>query len=192
MLASLWITGGPSTSSENTPKNTLSEKRGSQPRNIKADAEFLLEDAEALMFAQGFALQPSRPAANMQESAAIPKEWEGSLFDILLDDTQTMDQRNARLIELAIGPAKGVPAVQEECVVHLLFGLSDDDGAQFLAVVTNTAIPAMMRAEFLKQALEMRPQELGDWLGQQVSNHYDPEISTIARLYLLDRKASEQ
>ena len=118
----------------------------------------------------------------------MPEEWEAPLFDILLDEKQDMEQRNARLLELATGAAKGVPSVQQECLMHLVFGISDDNGAQFVAVATNPAIPVGMRAEFLKQALEMRPQELGEWLSQKVGSHYEPEISTIARLYLLDRK----
>jgi len=137
------------------------------------------------MLLGAFAAQSSTSAAGDDRSKLIPEEWEEPLFNILLADEQSMDQRNARLMELATGPAKDVPAVQEECVTHLLFGLSDDSGAQFLAVATNPAIPLEMRAEFLKEALKMRPQALGEWLSQQVSNHYEPEISVVARLHLL-------
>lgn len=149
-------------------------------------------DAGSRIVVEAFATQSAGPATNGAQSALIPEEWEQPLFDILFNEELTMDQRNAGLINLATGPAKGVPSVQEECLMHLLFGLSDDSGTQFLTVATNTAIPIGMRAEFLKQALEMRPQELGEWLSQQVSNHYESEISTIARLYLLDLKEVTQ
>ena len=141
---------------------------------------------------EAFAKQPSRITDTGPNSGLIPEEWEEPLFDILLDEKQTMDQRNARLIEMATGPAQGVPSVQEECVMHLAFGLPDDVGAQFLAVATNTAIPLEMRAGFLKQTLEMRPQELGEWLSGQLINHQEPSISGAARLYLLDLRTSEQ
>jgi hypothetical protein len=144
------------------------------------------------MIVEAFATQSSGRETNGAHSALIPEEWEQPLFDILLNEELTMDQRNAGLIDLATGPAKGVPSVQEECLKHLVFGISDDSGAQFVAVATNPAIPVGMRAEFLKQALEMRPQELGEWLSQQVSNHYETEISTIARLYLLDHNSGSQ
>lgn len=150
-------------------------------------------DNATRLMVESFANQPSAPASRDSEtkSALLPVEWEQPLFDILMDQEQGMERRNKRLLELATGAAKGVPAVQQECVMHLLFGLSDDNGAQFLAVATNTTIPVAMRAEFLKQALEMRPQELGEWLGQQVSNHYEPEISAIGRLYLLDLRGAQ-
>lgn len=147
-------------------------------------------DSEEWKMVQAFAAQQPRTVEGDAQTALIPEEWEQPLFDILLDEKQTMDQRNARLIELATGRAKDVPSVQEECVIHLLFGLPDDSGTKFLVVTTNPAIPLRMRTEFLKQALDMRPPELGEWLSRQVSNHYEPEISSIARLYLLDLRNS--
>jgi len=149
-------------------------------------------DSGAKMLVGAFAAQTSVSANGNGQPELIPEAWEAPLFDILLDEKQDMEQRNARLLELATGAAKDVPGVQEECLMHLLFGLADGDGAQFVAVATNPAIPVGMRAEFLKQALEMRPQELGEWLSQQVINHYEPEISTIGRLYLLERKDGSQ
>ncbi len=109
-----------------------------------------------------------------------------------MNDEQSMDERNTRLLELATGAARSVPAVQEECLMHLLFGIPDSNASQFLAVTTNSAIPVQMRAEFLKEALAMRPTEIGEWLSQQVSNHHEPAISSVARLYLLDLQKKAQ
>ena len=181
----LWFTNTTTSSDE------LRELEGldSSVQSAAADLEDLGPGAKMLVAA--FAAQPPASAAGNSQPELIPEEWEQPLFDILLNEEITMDQRNAGLIDLATGPAKGVPSVQEECLMHLLFGMSSNSGAQFVAVATNPAIPVGMRAEFLKQALEMRPQELGEWLSQQVSNHYEPEISAVARLYLLElRKAN--
>ena len=188
LATGLWFTNT-TTSSDEFPVRELAVL-DSPVQSAAADLEDLGPGAKMLVAA--FADQPPASAAGNGQPELIPEEWEKPLFDILLNEELTMDQRNARLLELATGAAKGVPSVQEECLMHLLFGLADDDGAQFAAVATNPAIPVGMRAEFLKQALEMRPQELGKWLSQQVSNHYEPEISTIARLYLLDLKDSSK
>ena len=183
----LWFTNT-TTSSDELPVREL-EGLDSSVQSAAADLEDLGPGAKMLVAA--FAAQPPASAAGNSQPELIPEEWEQPLFDILLNEEITMDQRNAGLIDLATGPAKGVPSVQEECLMHLLFGMSSNSGAQFVAVATNPAIPVGMRAEFLKQALEMRPQELGEWLSQQVSNHYEPEISAVARLYLLElRKAN--
>ena len=176
----LWFTNT-TTSSDEFPVRELAGL-DSPVQSAAADLEDLGPGAKMLVAA--FADQPPASAAGNGQPELIPEEWEKPLFDILLNEELTMDQRNAGLIDLATGPAKGAPSVQEECLMHLVFGISDDNGAQFVAVATNPAIPVGMRAEFLKQALEMRPQELGEWLSQQVSNHYEPEISTIGRLYL--------
>ena len=174
----LWFTNT-TTSSDELPVREL-EGLDSSVQSAAADLEDLGPGAKMLVAA--FAAQPPASAAGNSQPELIPEEWEQPLFDILLNEEITMDQRNAGLIDLATGPAIGVPSVQEECLMHLVFGISDDNGAQFVAVATNPAIPVGMRAEFLKQALEMRPQELGKWLSQQVSNHYEPEISSISRL----------
>lgn len=129
---------------------------------------------------------------NGPQTALVPEDWEQPLFDILMDEEQSMDERNARLLELATGAARNVPAVQEECLMHLLFGIPDSNASQFLAVTTNPAIPVQMRAEFLKEALAMRPTELGEWLSQQVTNHYEPQISSVARLYRLEAQNTEE
>lgn len=180
----LWLTAAPSET-----KTTASGKGRDSAEDIQAMVAGVADlDAGSRMVVEAFATQSGESATNGAQSALIPEEWEQPLFDILLNEELTMDQRNAGLIDLATGPAKGVPSVQEECLMHLLFGISSNSGEQFVAVATNAAIPVGMRAEFLKQALEMRPPELGEWLSQQVSNHNEPEISIIARLYLLDRK----
>jgi len=140
----------------------------------------------ARMVLENFVARQPEPLSRRDESTLVPEEWEQPLFDILMNEEQSMDERNARLLELATGPARNVPSVQEECLMHLLFGIPDSNAPQFLAVATNPAIPVQMRAEFLKEALAMRPNEVGEWLSQRVINHYEPEISTAARLHLIE------
>ena len=180
----LWLTNATPGSAEFAAREMARPTSGIQ----SAVADLADLEPGAKMLVGAFAAQPSFSSAGNGQPELIPDEWEAPLFDILLDEKQDMNQRNARLLELATGAAKGVPSVQEECLMHLLFGLADDDGARFLAVATNSAIPAPMRAEFLREALAMRPTELGEWLSQQITNHYEPEVSSVARLYLLDRK----
>ena len=184
----LWLTGQRTADQEANPRPNAAAEA-----NTKPGAEMVpLNSPEQSMVEAFAAAQPSRIAGAGPSPGLIPEEWEKPLFDILLDENQTLDQRNARLIEMATGPAQGVPSVQEECVMHLAFGLPDAGGAQFLTVATNPAIPLEMRAGFLRQTLDMRPQELGEWLSTQLINHHEPAISGAARLYLLDLRNSEQ
>ena len=143
---------------------------------------------------EAFARQVHSPAKSVarETTSLVPEEWEQPLFDVLIKEGQSIDERNTRLLELASGPARGAPAVQQECLMHLLFGIPDSNRAQFLAVATNPAIPVQMRVEFLNEVLAMRPTELGEWLSQQVSNHHEPAISSLARLYLLDLNNTAQ
>lgn len=128
---------------------------------------------------------PTEPNDDVEKASQIPDEWEPELMGILVDTNQSMDRRNQRLIELATVSANGVPQVQQECLRHLAFGLSSNDGARFLNLATNPVLSASMRVEFLKQTLGMRPPQLGEWLSRQLSTHHEQEISTMAREYLL-------
>ena len=175
----LWITRQQSTDDKVTAAATV-------PEAIQSATSHVTDlDTGQRMVLEGFINRLPEPLNVRTESALVPEEWEEPLFGILMNEEQSMNERNARLLELATGPAKDVPAVQEECLMHLLFGIPDSNASQFLAVTTNSAIPLQMRVEFLKEALGMRPTELGEWLSQQLSNHYEPGISSIARLYLL-------
>jgi hypothetical protein len=138
------------------------------------------------MLMDAFTTDTPEAAETPGESRLVPEEWEEPLFAILTDEEQGLAMRNARLIELATGPARNEPTVQEECMLHLLFGLADSDGAKFLLVVTNPAIPVEMRADFLREVLAMRPIQTGEWLSEQISSHHEPAISSTGRLYLRD------
>jgi hypothetical protein len=186
MAVGLWAT-------RQQPENSQEDSAAKGSDNIRPAISQVPElNPGAQMVLETFVTQPSETINNRDESTLVPEEWEQPLFDILMNDEQSMDERNTRLLELATGAARNVPAVQEECLMHLLFGIPDSNPSQFLAVATNSAIPVQMRAEFLKEALAMRPTEIGEWLSQQVSNHHEPEISTIARLYLLDSRSEAE
>jgi hypothetical protein len=131
----LWLTNATPGSAEFAAREMARPTSGIQ----SAVADLADLEPGAKMLVGAFAAQPSFSSAGNGQPELIPEEWEAPLFDILLDEKQDMNQRNARLLELATGAAKGVPSVQEECLMHLLFGLADDDGARFLAVATNEA-----------------------------------------------------
>lgn len=135
----------------------------------------------------------STPAGNADNGVIsgaeqlVPIEWEGPLFEVLLlDRSQGMQIRNDRLLDLATNAARGVPTVQRECLRHLAFGLSDNDGVRFVDIATNPVLPVELRAEFLKETLVVRPPALGEWLGRQLHTHSEPEIGQLARRYLLN------
>lgn len=131
---------------------------------------------------------PAAPAKNQ----LVPEEWEAPLFGILMDTNRGMDERNVRLFEFATREAIREPLVQQECLRHLLFGLSDDDGTLFLAIATNATVPVGLRAEFLKEALVLRPTQLGEWLSGQLGNYHEPEIRQLALRYLLGARGKNQ
>lgn len=123
------------------------------------------------------------------DAEELPEEWEDPLFEILMDEAQSMDARNSRLIEMATRTAVAVPAVQRECLRHLAFGLPDGDRETFLALITNSSIPETLRAEFFGEVLNMRPSFLNGWLSEQVQDHTEWRIRNLACEYLRDLQA---
>lgn len=186
ILIGLWATNEGANDGNHTASREQTELR--QP----AVPELTASETGMQMALQGFAAQNNLSEIGHGEAVLVPEDWEQPLFNILMNEEQSMDERNARLLELATGAARSVPAVQEECLMHLLFGIPDSNAPQFLAVATNPAIPVQMRVEFFKEALAMRPPELGEWLSQQLSNHYEPGISSVARIFLMDLKSEAQ
>jgi hypothetical protein len=148
-------------------------------------------DGTAIAFDQA-PTQPPGPesaarAANSQDFnplTPIPAEWEVALASILLDRQQPMNVRNARLMELATIKAAQVPRVQQECLMHLAFGLPDEDQDTFLAVCSSSKIPVSLRERFLDQVLAIRPTTLCVPLCERILQLGEPSLSAIAQDYL--------
>ena len=132
------------------------------------------------------AVQPDH-AANA-EPDYLPAEWEGVLFDILTDEGAEMAERNARLMDLATGRAKNIPEVQEVCLQHLSFSLSDGEVEDILKVLRHPSLPVEMREEFFAKILEMRPVSIGEWLSNQTIHHHEPAIRNLAVAFLQESK----
>jgi hypothetical protein len=95
---------------------------------------------------------------------------------------QSMQERNDRLIKLATSEALGVPSVQEECLRHLAYGLSNEQQAEFLSLISNQNIPIELRKKFFSMLIEMkRPDELIRWLCKSISSQQERELLDEAR-----------
>jgi hypothetical protein len=149
---------------------------------------------------------PSIPVADTSESAAfgavapasashvtrvdgpkilspIPAEWEDALASILLE-RQPIEAQNLRLLELATRQAADVPRVQQECLMHLAFSLSDKDPETFFVLCSSQNIPAELRREFLDRVLAIRPTTLCVPLCERILQLGDFGLAAIAQDYL--------
>jgi hypothetical protein len=164
------------------PFQITEESADRQTASLKSD------DGTAFAFDQA-PTQPPGPesAANSQDFnplTPIPAEWEGALASILLDRQQPMNVRNARLMELATSQAAQAPRVQQECLMHLAFGLPDEDQDTFLAVCSASKIPVSLRERFLDQVLAIRPTTLCVPLCERILQLGEPSLRAIAQDYL--------
>jgi hypothetical protein len=116
------------------------------------------------------------------ETAFMPVEWEEPFLEVMEKDGQSMAERNARLIEFATATAMGVPAVQEECLRHLAYGLTSDQTEEFYNLATSSNIPLALRKRFLGLVLDMgRNDEFVIWLCRSLRSHGDPELVAFTK-----------
>ena len=118
-------------------------------------------------------------------------EWEEPLFKILLDEKEGGVKRCSRLIEMATVTAQNVPSVQRECLKHLTYSLQDTDSNLFLLISMSPAIPLQMRVEFVREVVEIRPDELCEWLCSKLAVTKEPQLVECAVSYLNTRKAED-
>jgi hypothetical protein len=146
------------------------------------------DNGTAIAFDQSHPQPPGpKSPANSQDFnplTPIPAEWEDALASILLDQQQPINVRNARLMELATSQAVQVLRVQQECLMHLAFGLPDEDQGTFLAVCSSYKLPVSLRERFLDQVLAIRPTNLCVPLCEQILQLGEPSLSVIAQDYL--------
>jgi len=121
----------------------------------------------------------------------LPLEWEDPVIAVLNNSYSNNDERNKALIMMALHTARHVPRVQQECLMHLAFGLKDDDYQLFYNLSTDSAIPIGVRLKFIDQVFAIRPKELTKWLGQSLRMTSDPALISRAQIFLKEQKEME-
>ena len=136
-------------------------------------------------------LIPSQTSNEDPVRESVPLEWEEPLFKILLDQKEGSNNRCLKLIEMATTTAKYVPSVQRECLKHLIYSLQDTDSNLFMLISMSPAIPLQMRVEFVREVLEIRPDELCEWLCSKLAVTKEPQLVECALSYLNTRKEED-
>ena len=121
----------------------------------------------------------------------LPLEWEGPVIAVLNSNYPSGDERNKALIVMALQTAKHVPRVQQECLMHLAYGLKDDNYETFLKLSTDISIPIGVRLKFIDEVFSIRPKELTKWLGQSLRMTSDPALISRAQDLLKKQEESE-
>ena len=121
----------------------------------------------------------------------LPLEWEGTVIAVLNNNYQSGDERNKALIVMALQTAKHVPRVQQECLMHLAYGLKDDNYETFLKLSTDISIPLSVRLRFIDEVFSIRPKELTKWLGQSLRMTSDPALISRAQDFLKKQEEIE-
>jgi len=117
-----------------------------------------------------------------EADSLMPIEWERPFLEIMTKKGQSMQERNDRLIKLATTEARGVPSVQEECLRHLAYGLSNEQSTEFLSLILNQNIPIELRKKFFSMLIEMkRPDGLIKSLCESIHLRQEHELLGVAR-----------
>lgn len=112
----------------------------------------------------------------------LPEEWEPVFFEIFEDVNEPMQIRNQRLMNLVLSSAVGVPSVQRAGLLHLAYGLPDDDAESFLRLIRSKSVPLDLRLQMLETVLNFRPEPLAQQLIEALSVHDELSISQAARM----------
>ena len=137
-----------------------------------------------------------RPNANEDMANPLPIEWEDSFFSILNNSTSRED-RNAKLIIFATTSGKNSPRVQEECLSHITYGLSDAESDLALQVLKDDRIAVNARRQMFKDLLKIRSDDFCYSLSSSLISVGDQGIATEAKSNLLKyvntgKKATEK
>jgi hypothetical protein len=132
-----------------------------------------------------------RPNANEDMANPLPIEWEDSFFSILNNSTSRED-RNTKLILFATTSAKYSPRVQQECLSHITYGLTENDGDLALQVLKDDRIAISARRQMFKDLLKIRSDDFCYYLSSGLVSVGDQGISSEAKANLLKYVKSEQ
>jgi len=110
---------------------------------------------------------------------------------VLNNSYPSSNERNQALIVMALQTARHVPRVQQECLMHLAYGLKDDNYETFLKLSTDLSIPIGVRLKFIDEVFSIRPKELTKWLGQSLRMTSDPALISRAQDFLKKQEEME-
>ena len=147
--------------------------------NRKNDLEAVVSGPQASAFEEQSTTDP------------LPLEWEDPVIAVLNNSYQDGEERNKALIRMALQTARHVPRVQQECLMHLAYGLKDDNYETFLKLSTDISIPIGVRLKFIDEVFSIRPTELTKWLGQSLRMTSDPALISRAQDLLKKQEESE-
>jgi hypothetical protein len=85
-------------------------------------------------------------------------------------------------MNLVLSSAVGVPSVQRAGLLHLAYGLPDDDAESFLRLIRSKSVPLDLRLQMLETVLNFRPEPLAQQLIEALSVHDELSISQAARM----------
>ena len=121
----------------------------------------------------------------------LPNEWEDSFFSIL-NNSSSREDRNTKLILFATTSAKNSPRVQQECLSHITYGLTENDGDLALQVLKDDRIAISARRQMFKDLLKIRSDDFCYYLSSGLVSVGDQGISSEAKANLLKYVKSEQ
>ena len=171
-------------------KNIAFEKQKRQSTDQTSDADYSpvarKKDLEAVA-------ETPQPSSLQEQGAAdrLPPEWEGPVIAVLNKNYPSSNERNQALIVMALQTARHVPRVQQECLMHLAYGLKDDNYETFLKLSTDLSIPIGVRLKFIDEVFSIRPKELTKWLGQSLRMTSDPALISRAQDFLKKQEEME-
>ena len=174
---------------------TTDEKKNIAPEKKQRTYQTISDDCSIANRKNDLKAVVNSPQASVFEGQSttdlLPLEWEGTVIAVLNNNYQSGDERNKALIVMALQTAKHVPRVQQECLMHLAYGLKDDNYETFLKLSTDRSIPIGVRLKFIDEVFSIRPKELTKWLGQSLRMTSDPALISRAQDFLKRQEEME-
>jgi hypothetical protein len=137
-----------------------------------------LDESQAVPAA--FEPPPQIPAKTLD----YDPEWGPVIMDALKPRYEGNPNKNQRLIQIAVVEAQGVPSVQETCLRHLTFSLSNEEAGELYKLAVNQSLPLSGRRYLVDKSLRIRSPEVAGWMAGQLVRHPEPEIAKLASRYL--------
>jgi len=123
---------------------------------------------------------PQLPA----EAVEMDPAWAPVVMEALKPRSEGNPNKSQRLIQIAVVEAQGVPSVQETCLRHLTFSLSNEEAGELYKLAVNQSLPLSGRRYLVDKSLRIRSPEVAGWMAGQLVRHPEPEIAKLASRYL--------
>lgn len=127
---------------------------------------------------------PEIPLQIPAEAVELDLAWQPIVMEALKLGSEGNPNKNKRLIQIAVVEAQGVPGVQETCLRHLTFSLSNEEAGELLKLAANQNLPLSGRRYLVDKSLRIRSPEVAGWMAGQLIQHPEPEIAKLANQYL--------